>query len=284
MNNNINQPLVSVIVPCYNQATYLAETLDSVLAQTYTNWECVIVDDGSIDNPQKIAELYIHKDPRFKFLRQKNQGPSVARNNGIHASKGQFILPLDSDDIIASTYIEKAVGVFAQDKTIKLVYCKAKFFDKKDEEWCIPDYKYEDILWNNLIFCSALFYRRDYDDTQGYNPNMRGGLEDWDFWLSLLKSGDKVYRIDEILFFYRIKDISRSTLITDSIDKELLRQIFNNHKEVYRQCVQDIIMYRRQALLVEHEIRMAQNQIRLSKAYRLGKFLLAPFNWIKQHL
>lgn len=282
MNNNINQPLVSVIVPCYNQATYLAETLDSVLAQTYTNWECIIVDDGSIDNPQKIAELYVQKDQRFTFIRQENQGPSVARNNGIHVSKGQFILPLDSDDIIASTYIEKAVGVFAQDKTIKLVYCKAKFFGEKNSEWDLPLYKYEDIIWGNMIFCTALFRRKDYNQTGGYNPKMRGGLEDWDFWLSLLKSNDKVYRIDEILFFYRIKDISRSTLITYSINKELLRQIFNNHKELYEPYLQDIIMYRQQALFVENDIQIAQDQIRSSKAYRLGKWLLKPFRWMKR--
>ena len=280
MNENINQPLVSIIVPCYNQATYLAETLDSILAQTYTNWECIIVDDGSIDNPKEIANRYIQVDSRFKFIRQENQGPSVARNNGIQISKGKFILPLDSDDIIANTYIEKAVGVFAKDD-VKLVYCRAKFFDKEDGEWELPEYRYEDIIWANMIFCTALFRKKDYNQTAGYNPNMQGGLEDWDFWLSLLTPQDQVFRIDEILFYYRIKEVSRTTKITYAINNELLRQIYHNHPKVYEPYLQDIIVYKQ----MEQQLKEAlseQKRLRSSKAYRLGKFLLKPFRWMKR--
>lgn len=276
-----NNPLVSIIVPCYNQAAYLAETLDSVLAQTYTNWECVIVNDGSPDNTEEIANHYISKDKRFIYLNQENMGLAMARNNGIRKSKGIYILPLDSDDIIADTYIEKAVKVFSQNRDAKLVYCKAKLFGNVNEEWDLPNYKYEDLLWNNMIFCSALYSRKDFDNTVGYNPNMKGGYEDWDFWLTLLKPSDKVYRIEEVLFSYRRKDVSRSTQILNDINQELLRQIYHNHPKVYEPYLQDIIVYKQ----MEQQLKEAlseQKRLRSSKAYRLGKLLLKPFRWMKR--
>ena len=78
--------LVSIIIPCYNLSQYLPETLDSVLAQTYQSWECIIINDGSIDNTEKITKLYVDKDKRFKYIYQNNQGVSSARNNGIRNS------------------------------------------------------------------------------------------------------------------------------------------------------------------------------------------------------
>ena len=103
---------VSIIVPCYNQAAYLAETLDSVLDQTYQHWECVIVNDGSPDNAEEIANEYVAKDNRFKYLWEKNEGPSQARNFGILNSDGKYVLPLDADDLVAPTYVGRAVDFF----------------------------------------------------------------------------------------------------------------------------------------------------------------------------
>ena len=175
---------VSIIVPCYKQAEYLPETLDSVLAQTYQNWECVIVNDGSPDNTEVIARKYLDKDARFRYVWQENKGLASARNTGISNSDGEFILPLDSDDIILPTYIEKAVNHFAMNPETKLVYCKAEFFGRINQKWDLKKYNYDSLIWNNCIFCSAVYRRCDYDATQGYNPNMINGFEDWDLWLS----------------------------------------------------------------------------------------------------
>ena len=138
----MNNSLVSIIVPCYKQAHLLPETLDSVLKQTYRNWECVIVNDGSPDNTSEVANQYIMKDKRFVLLEQENQGLAMARNNGIKKSQGQYILPLDSDDLIEPSYIEKAIDYFEKNPNTKLVYCKADRFDQKREFWNLPDYKY----------------------------------------------------------------------------------------------------------------------------------------------
>src|SRR4051812_13487686 len=107
--SNPSPSLISVIVPCYNSARFLKETLNSLLAQTYQNWECIVVDNGSTDDTKKIAGEFEKKDPRFTCMVQPTRGVSAARNFGIAHSKGKYILPLDSDDLIAPAYIEKAV-------------------------------------------------------------------------------------------------------------------------------------------------------------------------------
>lgn len=269
---------VSIIVPCYNQAEYLPETLNSVLAQTYTNWECIIVDDGSVDKSHDVAKEYVGKDCRFTYLYQDNQGPSAARNNGIMHASGDYILPLDADDLIADSYIEKAVSVFETNPEYKVVYCRAKKFGVWDLEWRLPEYSYDKILWDNVIFVTAMYRRVDYNNTSGYNSNMRGGLEDWDFWLSLLEPSDKVYRIDEILFYYRIKTTSRTTQVRH-VEQELLHTIYQNHKEKYEPYIRDLIDLKRQNERLKGQclnLKKHEQDILKSWEYRLGEMLLKP--------
>ena len=278
------QPIVSIIVPCYNQAQFISQCLDSILAQTYTDWECIVIDDGSSDNSFNVAKEYCRKDSRFKCIHQENQGPSVARNNGILQSKGEFILPLDADDKIAETYLEKALSVFETQPNVKLVYCKADKFGIENREWILPEYKYENLLWENMIFCSALYRRRDYDKTNGYNPNMKNGLEDWDFWLSLLQPADRVYRIEEVLFHYRVNESSRSTQVSHNINRALLEQIYYNHKEIYAPYLHEIVFLKNEEKQFEQIKNQAvyekEVQLRSTKAYRLGRAILKPFKWL----
>jgi glycosyltransferase involved in cell wall biosynthesis len=232
MNNN---SLVSVIVPCYNQAQYLPETLQSVLDQTYMNWECLIVNDGSPDNTEEVALEWIKKDIRFKYLKKQNGGLADARNYGIKASSGEYILPLDSDDLIATTYIEKAAKKLKQNPEIGIVYCKAKLFGNQTGLWSIPKHTLKRGLTQNTIFCSALFRRNDFNKTHGYNSNMIFGYEDWDFWLSLIEHQIKVYRISESLFLYRVKEISMRSLINWERMIYLHKQIIQNHQTLYQE-------------------------------------------------
>lgn len=282
---------VSIIVPCYRQAEYLIEALDSVLAQTYKNWECVIVNDGSPDNTEEVAKLYCQKDGRFKYVSQLNQGLAAARNTGIRNSFGTFVLPLDSDDWIDATYVEKALACFERNTETKLVYCKAVLFGAEEGLWDLPEYHYQDLLWKNCIFCTSMFRRSDYDATGGYNPNMRYGFEDWDFWLSLLSKKDRVHCIDEPLFHYRVKEGSMlKDLQKNNLEKAYV-QIYTNHKELYEPFMADHqgkIVYAREMMLekqrMEKELERARNEIlRLqgTRAYRLGKALLNPFSRLK---
>ncbi len=267
--------LVSVIVPCYQQGEYLQETLYSILNQTYQNWECIVVNDGSTDNTKEVTESFCNKDPRFRYVEQKNQGPSIARNTGINASQGEFILPLDADDIIAPTYMSKAMDCFEKHPDTQIVYCKARFFGAIEQEWELPKYSYESFIWLNSIFCSAFFRRSDFDKTIGYNPNMVYGFEDWDLWLSILTPNSIVYQIDEPLFFYRQKDLSRSTTSLENL-KKLYPIIYQNHKEIYKPYLSHIIEYHNASLLYEIEAHNAILKVKASKSYRLGYALLHP--------
>ncbi len=130
--------IVSVIVPCYKQAHFLNESLQSVLDQTYPHWECIIVNDGSPDNTDEIARRWIEKDSRFKYLKKENGGLSSARNEGIAISLGEFILPLDADDILDADYLTKAVPVLEQNPELGIVSCYTRFFKKN-----IADFFYE---------------------------------------------------------------------------------------------------------------------------------------------
>lgn len=277
---------VSIIVPCYNQAEYLGETLNSVINQSYPNWECIIVNDGSSDNSEQIALEYCKKDNRFKYLFQSNQGPSTARNNGIAQTSGEFILPLDGDDIIGETYIEKCVKHFQSHPQTKLVYCKAQLFGAEQGAWELPDYNYESFIWSNSIFCSAMFCRTDFNNTSGYNPNMRYGLEDWDLWLSLLHKHDIVCQIPEVLFFYRKRNGSRDSIAHEHL-AEMQRQIVLNHPLIYNQYIKELVVlqYNINSLSEERNFLETElNSVRSTTLYKLLILLRKPFLLAKQSI
>ena len=176
--------LVSVIVPCYNQGDYLSEALDSVICQTYPEWECIIINDGSTDQTETIAKEYCQKNNRIRYIYQENAGVIAARNHAIAESSGEFILPLDADDRISSSYLVKAVHVLQSDPNCKVVYGKGWLTGEKNEPFILPPFSIEGLLRDNCIFNSAVFRRQDFDSVGGYNPNMKDGYEDWNLWLS----------------------------------------------------------------------------------------------------
>lgn len=279
--------LVSILVPCYNQAQYLSETLDSVSMQTYPYWECIIVNDGSSDNTEEIAKQYCDKDNRFKYVYKDNGGLSSARNLGIRNSIGEFILPLDSDDLISENYLIIAVEYFMKFPETKLVYCKAQLFGDTNGEWNLPDYEFLNLLFENIIFCSAIYKRKDYDITSGYNENLKKGLEDWDFWLSLLNSSDIVYKIPEFCFYYRIRKGSMLRSLSDKIGYQLRIDIYNNHIEKFKEFIPSLIWMNPQIKVQQKYILSLENEIeriQLSKAFRLGKFILKPFSYLQNRI
>ncbi len=276
----IDGPKVSVIVPAFNQGEFLAEALDSVLNQTYSNWECVIVNDGSTDDTEEVAMRYMNKDCRFRYLFQKNAGVSAARNNAIASSDGVFILPLDSDNILCPTYLEKAVAVFLACPVTTLVYGKAEKFGDETGVWDLPEYSYDRMIWLNCIDNCAMFKRSDFEATSGYQDTM---LEDWGLWLSLLKPDSVVYCYDEVLFRYRVRNDGRH--VEDDRKIEIAAEhIYQNHKEVYAPYLSKIVYLGQERLVYKDAYTHAQSMydaVLASKAYRLGKFLLKPLSWLR---
>lgn len=200
----MNNQLVSIIVPCYNHAQYLSEALQSVLNQTYNNWECIIINDGSPDNTEEIALEWTNKDSRFLYLKKINGGLAAARNSGIEKADGEYILPLDADNKISKNYISSAIKAFKEDDKLKIVYARAEFFGDKEGIWRSPKFNLKDLCVTNLFDNCALYRKRDWSRVNGYDINMKYGLEDWEFWIAILKNGGSVLCLDEIGFYYRV--------------------------------------------------------------------------------
>lgn len=267
--------LVSIIIPCYNKAQFLGETLDSVAEQAYSNIEVIVVDDDSPDNTREVVEEYKKRMTNLVYIHQANQGPSAARNNGIRTSKGEYVMALDADDKLAPTYVERCVRYLDNHPECKLVYSKADMFGTQNGLWDLSEYSFQDLLWQNMIFCSAMYRREDFDSTSGYNEQLSQGLEDWDFWLSFLKPEDNVHRIDEVLFHWRTQPVSR-TFDAEQHERDLMRQIYKNHKELYEPYMEDIIFYKN----MWDNTAMQFANARKSKAYRLGKALINPLKYL----
>jgi glycosyltransferase involved in cell wall biosynthesis len=230
----MTSPLVSIIIPVFNDEKFIKETIQSVKNQVYINWECIIVNDGSVDNSESIIQSEISNDSRFTYVFKENSGVSDTRNLGIKQAKGEFILPLDSDDLISVNYILEGVAVFEKQPNTKLVYCKAEFFGEKKSAFKLRAYFYKDLIVQNSIFCSAMYKKADYLNTDGYDSNLKLGLEDWEFWIQLLDENSKVVKINKVHFYYRIKNTSRNS-IHENISKlkQIHEYIFNKHKALY---------------------------------------------------
>lgn len=231
----MRDPIVSIIVPCYNQAQYLNEALQSVLDQTYENWECIIISDGSLDNTQEIAENWVARDNRFKYYYKENEGVSSARNLGIRNSIGEYILPLDGDDKIAKDYIQQAIKAFGNDESLKLVYCKAEKFGDETGNWNLAPFSLKALALDNMIFCSAVYRKKDWEVVGGYDNNMLEGLEDWEFWISFLKNGGNVLCLEITGFYYRIKLVSRQKKLDTVIKDRLFNYLSIKHADFFVQ-------------------------------------------------
>jgi glycosyltransferase involved in cell wall biosynthesis len=229
-------PKISVIIPCYNQGQYLDEAVASVQAQTFANYEIIIVNDGSTD-PDTVEILAGYERPRTRVIHTENQGLAAARNNGIREARGRYILPLDADDRIGAAYLERAVAVLDENPGIGIVYCRAWLFGEMDSEWVLPEFSLEEMLLDNIIFCSSFFRRRDWEEVGGYDPEMKHGWEDYDFWLSLIERGRLVHRIPEILFHYRVTADSMVRSKQKSQKVETFARIYRKHQPLFSENI-----------------------------------------------
>lgn len=233
--------VVSIIVPCYNQSHFIAETLDSVLAQKYTNWECVIINDGSIDNSEEIILRYCEKDERFVYLYQDNAGVVAARNNAIAHSHGKYILPLDGDDLISSDYLALAVPILDADDDVVLVYCNVMKFGTEEGTMKLPDFNIRNLLSTGCCVCTSMFRRKSFDLVGGYKLEMREGWEDWEFFISLVEMGGKTQKIDKTLFFYRYLEDSRNRSIDKVIKSQLRTTLVRLHPKLYYEQYDNLV-------------------------------------------
>lgn len=229
-------PTISIIIACYNAEKYIIETLESVIKQTYSNFEIIAIDDGSTDNTLSILKKYQKNDTHINIISQSNQHCTKARINGITHSKGKYIIFLDSDDIIAPTYLEKCNDVLERNPDISIVYAKARLFGRINKSWFLPKFNIKRFLLGNCIYVSSLIRKSDYDKVGGFDERL-SVLEDWDLFISIIKNGGKVYKIEEELFFYRKRN--DETSVTDTASKEITSDnqfiIYKKHYEFYKE-------------------------------------------------
>ena len=257
---------ISVVIPCYNQGETLLEALESVTVQTFRDHEAIVVDDGST-NPATGEILRSLKAPETRVIHTVNQGLAAARNNGIEAARGSYILPLDADDRIAPTYLERAAAVLDARPDVGIVYCKAETFGEVQGAWKIPEYSLEQMLLDNIIFCSAMFRKEDWQQVGGFDGAMTHGWEDYDFWLSLIGKGAEVYQIPEVLFFYRVASDSMVRSKTRAQKIEMFARIFRKHRVLYGDNIEVWIQKILETGQRDHEIATLKENISGFKAH-----------------
>lgn len=205
---------ISIITPSYKSEKLIVQTIESVLKQTYKNWEMIVADDVSPDNSNDIIEEYIKKDSRIKLIKlEKNSGPAIARNRAIREAKGRYIAFLDADDLWRPDKLEKQIK-FMEEKNCALSYSsyetmteEGKFLDKIIVSPLKLSYK--DLLKTNYIGCLTAIY-----DTQKvgkvYMP-LINKRQDYGLWLKILKKTDFAYGLKEPLATYRLMSNSVSS-------------------------------------------------------------------------
>lgn len=198
--------LVSIIMPAFNCEKYVAESIESVLKQTYTNWEMIIVNDKSSDNTKKIIEMYEKSEPRIKLINlEKNQGAAVARNIALEEAKGQYIAFLDSDDRWKNKKLEKQLNFMKNNKYgftfTEYEYILDENNNKNKIFRVISELDYHTALKNTIIGClTVVIDRKIIGDFR--MPLVRRGQDNLT-WLMLLKKGHKAYGLAEVLGEYR---------------------------------------------------------------------------------
>jgi glycosyltransferase involved in cell wall biosynthesis len=273
--------LVSIVVPCYNVGPFLGEALESVLAQTYTNWECIIVNDGSLDNTHDVAIEWEKKDSRFVYLKLQNGGVERARNKGIERANGEYILPLDGDDKLAPTFLEKTLQVFREQPDTMLVYSLVELFEAKAGLWHLKDFSLKNLAAENMIVCTALYRKKEWIRTGGYDEQVKYHLEDWELWINMLKDGGKVLRINEPLFFYRIRPLSGVRSQTPEKMAYMRKYITAKHHDFFSEHLGDMISLYWEKENYKNLIHKYEETIHeLSLPNRLKNFLRNPLKAI----
>jgi glycosyltransferase involved in cell wall biosynthesis len=206
-------PEVSIIVPCYNQAQYLDECLHSVYDQIYENWECLIINDGSQDNTEEIAEKWIKKDTRFKYIFKENGGLSSARNFGLNNVSGDYVQFLDADDCLNPDKFTKSLLRIKDHSAQNIVVSHFKMFqdDIHDDLTSYGLLNQDALTYNEILFgwdfkfnipVHCGFFSRSLFNDFRFPENLKA-KEDWVMWLTFFQKNVTAFFIAEILAYYR---------------------------------------------------------------------------------
>jgi glycosyltransferase involved in cell wall biosynthesis len=247
-------PRISVLVTCYNLGQYLEEAVDSVFAQTYQDFEVLIVDDGSTD-PATCALLDRYSRARTRVFRTDNRGLSAARNLLIRQAAGEYLCALDADDILAATYFEKAVPWLDGDPTLAFVSHWLRTFGDEEWEWTPERCDFPALLELNTVNGAALVRRTAVLEAGLFDESLRDGCEDWDLWITLVERGLRGKILPEVLFHYRRRPGSMSRAMTEDAETHvgIVRRLIEKHAASYRDHLLELLLAKEAAIRRQRE-------------------------------
>jgi len=275
----MNTPLVSIIIPCYNDAEYIEQAVNSALNQTYPNKEVIVVDDGSNKETKSVLKQL---EPKItQLITQENKGQSAARNVGIKAASGIYILALDSDDYFEHSFCSLAVPQL-QRTEVKIVSCYANLIiDNVITEIYKPTGgNVVNFLVRNGALASAIFRKSDWSFCGGYDESMKNGYEDWEFNINLLKTGGKAEIIREALYNYR-RGRNTTNVKANLIKYNLIKYIYNKHFDLVDK---HNLMIINNLLVKLKQENFEKNKNKKRLEFRIGFYLLKPLRYIKKIL
>ena len=269
------QGKVSIVIPCYNHGAMLREALASVEQARNANMiEVIIVDDGSSE-AETTRILNEVAEAGHCVVPQPNRGASAARNAGIRLAKGEFILPLDSDNRLRDVYLDEAVSLLKNNPSIGVIYTDAEYFGERSGRWHVPNFNLLSLVRMNFIDACALYRKKLWEELGGYDEQMVcTGLEDWDFWLRVACHGGSFLHLPKIGFDYRVRKDS-VTVKARPRAAELTNYIFGKPEMACYKLLRE----------TDEEVQNLRAQIRGmqgSPSYRLGRGLLAPARLLRK--
>lgn len=236
----MNAPLISVVIPCYNDGAYLPETISHLQKQTFKDFEIIIVNDGSTDKPT-LEILDKLASEQITVLHKENGRMSSARNYGVKNAKGTYIAALDADDYFHPSFFEKAIAVLNTDENIAVVTSYIQLFGEFRKLSKPRGGNENNFLFSNQCPACAVVRKKCWDKVGGYDEKMIYGYEDWEFYIRITQQGWTVHVIPEKLLFYR--QTKKSTHANDTLThrKELVDYIVDKHKEWYIKKLKELI-------------------------------------------
>nr|WP_321244291.1 glycosyltransferase family 2 protein [uncultured Psychroserpens sp.] len=236
------QPLVSIIIPSYNRENLIGETLDTIILQTYTNWECIIVDDKSLDDSLKVVGSYCEKDPRFKLLvRPENRlkGANACRNVGLENAQGDFVIFFDSVDLMTTNHIEFKMNVILNNDC-DYVITKTEFFNKSEDNYLLErhyNFKSKDVNAYNYVAHNIgwLTYdtciKANLAKSISFNEALSSGQEFNYFTKLTLKSSKAIFKSETLTLRRFHEDSIRGELRADKIKS--FKSFYNTYWHTY---------------------------------------------------
>lgn len=228
---------ISIIIPAYNQAEYLEDCLESAYSQTIQPHEIIVINDGSSDNTLEIAERYMFKEfpgieSPVKVVNQVNKGLPSARNTGLMWATGDYILPLDADDMLKENAIEVLSREIAETNA-DIIAPSFEEFGKSERTVILSQFSIEDLKQANRLGYFSCVRRQALLECGGYNPKMKWGWEDYDLWFDLFKRGKSITVLKDVLVRYRVKEKSM-IYEANQHGEELWKQILTNHPSLFQ--------------------------------------------------